>query len=278
MRDNKLLGTDPRCGLTRDEAKRRLRLVGPNEVSTSRPQSRLRQTAKLLSDPMGLMLLGLAVLYAILGDHTDAMILLIAYIPVTAVDVILELRSNSALAALRATLRPVAKVLRDRKSWDVPIREIVPGDILIFEEGQSLPADGSLIEAEHVTINEAALTGESVPVEKETRQPFFGGTQLLTGRALGLVEKTGRNSRFGAISILLESVEAGKSPLKRQVDWLVKRVLVVAAVLVLFLLSLELFRTGLFIPSLIVALTLGMAAVPEEFPLALLESWSLETF
>jgi Ca2+-transporting ATPase len=261
------VATNPAKGLSTEEAKRRLRAVGPNEIAASRLVSRLNEIGKILLDPMGLMLLGLAVLYAILGDRTDAVILLVAYVPVTGVDVILELRANAALAALKATLCPLAKVLRDGAIQEIAIRELVPGDILIFEEGQTLPADGALIEAEHLTINEAALTGESVPLEKSPGDRFFGGTQVLTGRALGLLDRTGKNTRFGHIARLLESVEGVQSPLKKRVDRLVKRVLLVAAGLAVLLFGLEMSRTGQFIPSLIVALTFGMAAVPEEFPL-----------
>ena len=259
--------TDPAKGLSTEEAYRRLLSVGPNEISASRVMSRLAEIGKIFLDPMGLMLLGLAALYAVLGDRTDAVILLIAYIPVTSVDVILELRANKALEALKATLRPLAKVLRDGTIREIATREIVPGDILIFEEGQSLPADGALIEAEHLTINEAALSGESAPVEKSPGDRFFGGTQVLTGRALGLVERTGRSTRFGNIARLLEGVEAAESPLKKTVDRLVRRVLLAAAGLAALLFILEISRTGEFVPSLIVALTFGMAAVPEEFPL-----------
>ena len=259
--------TDPKIGLTLAEAARRLEILGPNEISSSRLKSCLTEIRKIFLDPMGLMLIGLAGLYALLGDHTDAVILLIAWIPVTAVDVVLDLRAGSALKALKARLSPIAKVLRDGLVQDITIKDIVPGDLVIFEEGQTLPADGRILQAEHLSINESALTGESLPVDKFESHEFFSGTQILTGRGLGLVEKTARTTRFGEIAQLLERVETQASPLKKKVDRLVKRILIVAGILAVALFALEIVRTGSLVASLIVALTFGMAAVPEEFPL-----------
>ena len=177
--------TDPKVGLTLAEARLRLEVFGPNEILSSRLKSRLAELGKLFLDPMGLMLLGLSGLYAILGDRIDALILLIAWIPVTTVDVVLNLRASSALKALKAKLSPLAKVLRDGVVQDVSNSGIVPGDLVVFEEGQALPADGRILVAEQLSINESALTGEALPVDKAPGQEFFSGTQILTGRGLG---------------------------------------------------------------------------------------------
>src|SRR5690349_10312613 len=99
---------------------------------------------------MGLMLLGLSAIYAFLGNRTDSLILLIAWVPVTAVDVVLGIRADSAIRALRSTLNPRAKALRDGAIAEVPARELVPGDVLVFEEGQALPADGRVLESENL--------------------------------------------------------------------------------------------------------------------------------
>jgi len=259
--------TDSQVGLSLAEAKRRLEIVGPNDIASSRLQSQFEEISKLLLDPMGLMLLGLAALYAVLGDRSDAITLLIAWVPVTAVDVVLSLRANTALKALKARLSPFAKVLRAGAILDLPNREIVPGDLVVFEEGQGLSVDGHILDAQNLSMNESALTGESIPVEKSRSQEFFSGTEVLTGRGLGLVEKTARATRFGQIALMVETVKAPKSPLKKKVDHLVKRILIAAVILAVLLFILEIFRTGNFLTSLIIALTFGIAAVPEEFPL-----------
>lgn len=254
-------------GLTSAEAASRHQALGANEIVPSKFESRFSEIQKVLFDPMGLMLLLLAGLYALLGDKSDAIVLLIAYIPVTAVDVFLEVRSQKALAALKATLKLTSKVLRDGQIREIPSREIVVGDILAFEEGQSLPADGHVIDCHLLMADESALTGESVPVEKLKQDPFFGGTTLIQGRGLGLVEKIGPATRFGKIASLLHETQTQKSPLQNKINHLLKGVIYLALVLVILLFLLNYARTQDLLQSLLVALTFGMAAIPEEFPL-----------
>jgi Ca2+-transporting ATPase len=254
-------------GLTSLEAKLKLKQWGYNEIATSHASAFFEDIVKIFLDPMGLMLLSLAGLYWFLGDKTDSIILLIAFIPVTAIDVILSIQSSKALKALRGTLAVNAKVLRDGKIRDVPIRELVPDDVLVFEEGQTLPADGLIIESDNLNISEAALTGESVPIAKVANEVFYGGTSVLSGRGLGVIQKTGQYSRYGVIATLISNTQEAKSPLRKTVDQLVKVVLIIAFIIAGILFIFEWNSTKEFVPSLISALTLGMSAVPEEFPL-----------
>lgn len=254
-------------GLSTSKAKEILEKEGPNEIVPSQFESIFSELKKVLLDPMGLMLLGLAGLYFVLGYQTDAIILALAFIPVTGVDVLLEVRAHKALKALHSTLQPTAKVIRDGTVVEIPIKNIVVGDVVVFEEGQTLPADGKVIEVKHCAVNEAALTGESGPVEKEVGDPFFGGTTILKGRGLGRVEATGRKTRFGQIAKLLEETEDEETPLQKKVRHLVKRVLLVALGAAVLLLIVEKLRGQNWIESIITALTFGMASVPEEFPL-----------
>ncbi|MGE5086259.1 MAG: cation-translocating P-type ATPase [Bacillota bacterium] len=254
-------------GLTSEKAEELLKIYGRNELVSSSGLTPLKQLLKILSDPMGLMMLGLSMLYFLTGDTTDAVIILIAYIPVTAVDVFLDLKSEKALKALKSNLHISAKVLRDGIIKDIPVQLIVPGDVIAFEEGQSLPADGQVLECHNLSINESALTGESLPIEKEADTNFFAGTSVLNGRGLGVIKTTGKETQFGKISHLLENTKAEESPLQRKVHSLVKKVVFIAAGLVILLFCIEYFRNFDLIKSLITALTFGMAAVPEEFPL-----------
>lgn len=254
-------------GLSSVEAERRLVEFGPNEITQSRLDSRLLQIKRLLLDPMGLMLLGLGGLYTVLGDKADAIVLFFAFLPVTAVDVILDLKAGKALNALKQTLKLTSKVIRDNIIQELPIRKIVSGDVVVFEEGQAIAADGKVLECQDLKINESALTGESIPVEKSVGQDFFCGTVILQGSGLGLIEKTGKDTRFGKIATLLKDTQIVRSPLQIKVNRLVKWVVLVALMLAAILFFIEYFRSQQFIQSLIVALTFGMAAVPEEFPM-----------
>jgi Ca2+-transporting ATPase len=254
-------------GLTSIEAAEFLKQYGKNEVIGSQTQGLLQQFYKIILDPMGLMMLGLAVLYYFTGETTDASIILCAYVPVVTVDVFLELRSEKALNALKSNLQSKVKVFRDGVLQDISTQLIVPGDLIAFEEGQSLPADGVVIDAFDFSVSEASLTGESLPVEKGANAEFFAGTTVLKGRGHGRILKTGQSTRFGKIGILLAEAKAESTPLQRKINALVKKVIFVASVLVLILFAMEYFRGGEVMNSLITALTFGMAVIPEEFPL-----------
>jgi Ca2+-transporting ATPase len=256
-----------RIGLSTAEAKRRRLSFGANEVVPTRLDSRLTEIRRLLLQPMGLLLLFLGGLYAALGDKVDAIVLFVAYIPVTAVDIFLNLRTSRALSALKATIKATAKVFRDGEVRDIPTREIVIGDVIVFEEGQSIPADGKLLEAEQLAINESTLTGESIPVEKSQGHSFFGGTVVLRGRGTGVVEKIALATRFGKVANLIKDTEREKSPLQKKMSFILRWVFVIALAFTFALFFVEFSRNGKILPSLIVALTFGMSAVPEEFPL-----------
>jgi Ca2+-transporting ATPase len=257
-------------GLTWVEAEERHRRFGPNEITHARAKAGLKDLRDVLLDPMGLMLLGLAVLYRLMGEVTDSWMILFAWFPITAVDVALGIRANRALRTLRSTLQARAKVLREGQVVEISTRKIVPGDWLVFEEGQVLPADGVVMESHLLTVSEAALTGESLPIEKERGSRFFAGTTVLHGRGLGCVDRMGRHTRFGGIAELLEKSQLrgsrfNQSPLQRIVRKLILRIFFLAGVLTLLLFGLLIYRGEPFIESLVQALTFAMSAIPEEF-------------
>ncbi len=257
----------PQLGLTSVEAKEQLKTWGPNTIVPSKWWDFLTSIKKILLDPMGLMLLCLSGLYLMLGERTDALILFLAFIPITAVDVILELQSNKALRALKASLTPFAKVYRDGRVREISIHELVPKDVLIFEEGQTLPADGILLKSTHLNINESSLTGESIPILKNVNDIFLSGTSVISGHGIGIITKTGRHSQMGQIAGLVENISESKSPLRKTVDKFVQWVAIAAICMAVLLYILQYFHTQNWIASLISALTLGMSAIPEEFPL-----------
>ncbi len=259
--------TNLKVGLAQQDVQSRLQQYGYNEFEGHRTLSLLSTMLKLLGDPMGLMLLILSIVYGALGEHHDAIILLIAYIPIVGVDVLLELRSQKALRSLKRTLKATCQVLRDGKTCCIPTRDLVPGDLLLLEEGQTLPADGNLVEASYVSIDESSLTGESVPVEKHIGDRALSGTTVLTGTGMIEIEKTGLSSQMGSIAKVLKEFESAPSPLLRTINKVV-RFAFLLAIAVAFVVFIEGLLTAKgFTSSLISALTLAMAAIPEEFPL-----------
>jgi len=254
-------------GLENQEARERLIRNGPNEIFPSQFHTKLEEIKKILFDPMGVMLLVLALLHALVGNERDALILLLAFIPVVMIDVFLQIRVQRVLKAMRSALKPIAKVIREGIVIDIPAREVVEGDLLVFEEGQTLSADGEIVEASNLSINESALTGESVPIEKNVGQFFFAGTSITNGRGLGQVGTTGVKTQFGRIARLLNETEVTQSPLQRKVNKIIQKILWVAIALAVLLFAIKLWRGSSLYESLIVAFTFGMSAIPEEFPL-----------
>lgn len=259
--------SSPRNGLTQQEADRRLQIYGFNEFGEPKALSILENLLKILADPMGLMLLILSILYWMLGKHSDALVLLIAYVPIAGVDVLLELRSQKALRSLKKTLKSTCLVIREGKTCPIPVRELVPGDLLILEEGQTLPADGKLLEASNLTIDESSVTGESLPIEKPELAEALSGTTVLTGAGIVEIEKTGFASQIGSIAKILKDFQSTSSPLLGAIKKIARILFLGALALALLVFLVEISRNHSVAESLIMALTLAMAAIPEEFPL-----------
>jgi Ca2+-transporting ATPase len=259
--------TDLTTGLTQREVEVQVQKYGFNEFEEQRVSTFIRNLLKILGDPMGLMLLALSLIYWILKEHNNAIILMIAYIPIVGVDVLLELRSQTALRSLKRTLKTTCQVLRGGKTISIPTRNLVPGALLLLEEGQAIPADGKLVDSSHLTIDEASVTGESMPIEKSVGAYTLSGTTVLTGTGMVEVEKIGLSSQIGSIAKVLKEFDSVASPLLRSINKIVRIVFLIAMVVAIIIFIEGILKSEGFAPSLIAALTLAMAAIPEEFPL-----------
>ncbi len=254
-------------GLTSAEAKIRLLKYGANTFEEQKLFTALKNIAKIVTDPMGIMLLALAVIYWFMGNLRDSTLLFIFYIPIVAVDVILEMRSQKALGMLKKTLKSKCHVIRDGETTVIPSHQLVPGDLLLLEEGQMIPADGKFLESSNISINEASVTGESIPIEKEVGHEAISGTEVISGNAIVEIIRTGSRSQIGTIAKSLEGFRSSKSPLLEDIYRLVKFFFSAAILVALFVFGFDLWNQRNFSQSLISALTLAMAAMPEEFPL-----------
>jgi Ca2+-transporting ATPase len=270
------LGTSPERGLAMDEAARRLTRYGYNELAEKPRPGFWRMLLGQLSSFIVIVLIVAGVISAILGDYIEAGAIL-AIVALNAVlGVVQERRAEEALAALRRMAAPEAQVIRDGHRISVPARELVPGDLVILEAGNFVPADLRLVETVNLRIEEAALTGESVAVEKDAhvvlRQDVplgdrlntaFMGTVVAYGRGRGLVVTTGMHTQIGLIATMLQVAEDESTPLQRKLDQLGK-VLGWAALGVCALVFLVGWARG-YEPftMFITAVSLAVAAVPE---------------
>jgi len=266
-------------GLSSSDARRLLGQVGPNRWVKPDRFARLREVIGLLLDPMAVMLIVAAVIYFILGETRDAVVLALALIPVLGVDVLLEARSRAALEKLARAAAPFADVVRDRQVVSVPLEDVVPGDLIVLHEGHVIAADGVVRWAANVAIDESSLTGESEPQSKREwpsspgdatpDAKFFAGSQVVAGHGFGLVTTTGEATQYGGIAALVAQSVSAVSPLHQKAGVLVRRLGVVAVMVAIALFGLSLARGEPWTRALLGAVSLAMAAIPEEFPIVL---------
>ena len=272
----KALQTSPRQGLSEEEASRRLEQFGPNELEEAEKPSLLQLIFDQFKNFIVIVLIVAAVVAALLGDYIEAAAIVAIVVLNALLGVVQERKAEEALAALQRLAAPDAHVLRGGHRRTCPAHELVPGDVVFLETGSFIPADLRLIETVNLRIEEAALTGESVPVTKDARLVFtqdialgdrrntaFSGTVVSYGRGTGVVVSTGMRTQIGMIATMLQAVYEEPTPLQRKLDQLGK-VLGSAALVVSALVFVIGWLRG--IPPMemfLVAVSLAVAAVPE---------------
>ncbi len=272
------LASNP-TGLAGDEAARRLAAHGPNELAAAGRVSALSILADQFRNVLILVLLVAVGLSAFLGHGVEAFAIGVIVLFAVLLGFVQEYRAEHALEALRRMAAPTATVLRDGKEAKLPAREVVPGDVLLLHAGDKVASDARLLEAINLQADEAALTGESVPVEKQAaalqagplavgdrRSVVFGGTAVTYGRGRAVVVATGSDTEFGKIAQLLKTVEPAKTPLQVNLDKVGKALARGAFVVVALIVGLGLLRGQPFVEMLIFGIALAVAVVPEALP------------
>ncbi len=264
---------DRQQGLSEEDAARRLVQDGPNELARDQPRGVLELTVGTLKEPMFLLLLGCGGLYLLLGDVQEALTLLSFVVLTIGISVRQGRRTERAVAALRSLSSPRALVVRGGVRHRIPGREVVTGDVLLLSEGDRVPADATVVESSHLSVDESLITGESVPVRKRAAEPaearVFSGTLVVKGHAAALVTATGPKSELGKLATVVAEEHAPRTPLQREVDTLVRRLTFVGAGLCLTLMAVMGLAYGQWLKGLLAGLTLAMAMLPEEIPLVL---------
>ncbi len=258
-------------GLTGAEARRLLVQHGRNLLVPPKRRSGLAWLLlKAFADPMAVLLLVAGATYITLGDPVDAVVVLAALVPITAVTLVLEARSERALEQLEKMTAPAATVIRDGESLIVPAEELVPGDLVVLHEGDIVPADGALVTGGPLLLDESALTGESLPVHKDLGgmdREVFAGTSVLAGRGRVRLATTGAATRYGLIGALVARIKQTAPPLERLIHRFVLRLGVLAALISALVAAIELARGAGWAAAVIAGVSLAIAAIPEEFPM-----------
>jgi Ca2+-transporting ATPase len=271
--------TADRDGLPGAEAAGRLERYGPNELQAAARSSAWRTLAAQFENVLILILLGATAISGFLGHTLEAIVITIIVLFAVLLGFIQEHRAGRALDALRKMAAPVARVLRDGLEAVVPARDLVPGDIVIFRTGDRVPADARVIQAMNLTVDEAALTGESVPVGKTTdrlddeRLPVgdrtnmtYAGTLVAHGRGHAVVVGTGMATEFGRIAQMVETVDAARTPLQINLDRLGATLGKAALSIVAVVVAVGLLRGLPVIEMFLFGIALAVAAVPEALP------------
>lgn len=269
-------------GLTDDEAARRFAIHGPNSLTQARVRGPLRRLIEQFNNLLILLLLGSAVVAGLLGHWVDAGVIIGVVVINAFVGFIQEGKAESAMAAIRSMLQPLATVLRGGHRRQVESTSLVPGDIVLLEAGDRVPADLRLLRAHGLKIDEAPLTGESVPVEKQVVPVLedagladracmaYSGTLVTTGQGQGLVIATGPASELGRISTLIQSVGALRSPLLAQMDRFARQLSLLIVGLSALLLGFALAVHQMALDdAFLVVIGIAVAAIPEGLPAVL---------
>jgi Ca2+-transporting ATPase len=282
------LGTSTDAGLSGGEAARRLARYGPNELAAARVVPAWRLLLDQFRNVLILILLVAVGLSAALGHATEAVVISVIVLLAALLGFVQEVRAERAMDALRRMAAPTATVLRDGSEAEIPARELVPGDVLLLHAGDRAPADGRLVEAVNLQIEESSLTGESMPVEKQTgaldkddlpvgdrTNMVFAGTSVAYGRGRAVVVATGMETEFGGIARMLETIERTKTPLQASLDRVGMLLARAAIVVVLLVVSIGLVRGEPFVDMLLFGVALAVAVVPEALPAVITISLTL---
>nr|MBA3468012.1 HAD-IC family P-type ATPase [Herpetosiphonaceae bacterium] len=273
------LEVDAASGLSREEAARRLVERGPNELAETSRRAIWRIVLEQFTSLMVIILLVAAVISALLGDLTDTLVIGIIVLLNAALGFIQEYRAERAMAALKQLAVPIVRVRRAGQVQEIPARELVVGDLVLLETGNRIPADGRLIVGANLRTQEASLTGESLPIDKQTAalpaanvalgdrlNMVFLGTHVANGRAEMAVTATGMDTELGMIAAMLQAVAQEPTPLQRRLDALGRMLAAVALALVVIIFALGLLRGEDLTLMFLTAVSMAVAAVPEGLP------------
>lgn len=272
-------------GLTKDEARVLQEKFGKNRLVPEKKENFFLKIIQVLKEPMFLLLIAAAVIYFLLGEPRDGTIMLVFVVGIISIDVIQEWKTDKTLNALKNLSAPHITVIRDGEECTINSEDLVPGDLMMIAEGVKLPADGKVIRANDLCIDESSLTGEAEGVWKCTddtenkdywkKDHCYAGTLVTQGTGVILVEKIGAETEYGKIGINVAEAPDRPTPMEKQTRKLVKICAMIAAVLFLMVCIITYFNLPdhefkeRIIESILSGITLAMAMIPEEFPVIL---------
>jgi len=260
-------------GLSSSEARQRLQAHGYNELQGSKSKGVWHIALGVVKEPMFLLLISCGVLYMLLGDYTEGVILLSTIIIIIFITFYQYQKTEKALNALKRLSAPRVLVMRDKEEIRIPGREVVPGDIMILNEGDRIGADARVLRSQNLTVDESLLTGESLPVRKHNFTDesnaeglVYSGALVTQGKGLCEVTFTGTNTQFGKIGKSLEGISESETLLQKEMRKLIRVLFLLGIGLSITVVLAFYFTSGNLIQSILTGLAAAMAILPEEFP------------
>lgn len=273
-----LLNSDLLKGLSSEEAASRLIEFGQNVLRVEKKISSFGKFILQFKSPVILILIGAAIIAGFLGDWIDSMAIIVIVFINSIIGFLQEAKAEEAILALKNLSAPKAKVLRSGEIIEIKASEVCLGDILMLEAGDYVPADSRIIKESQLSVDEAVLTGESMPVKKTTisllstahlaerKNMLFASTAVATGSAKAIVTAIGMESEIGKIAGLLDSVELLKTPLQKRLEQVSNKLLYFCGAVVILVAGLEIMRGEKWLDVLMSAISLSVAAIPEGLP------------
>ena len=253
-------------GLTSDQAKEKLATVGRNEIETKNSFSALSVFLSQFPTFINAILLLGAIFSALIGNFIDSSFIFSIIILSAIFGFVQEYKAEKSLEKLKNYIKPLSRVIRNGKEEEIPSSELVPGDIVLLNEGEYIPADGKITISHHIEIDESVLTGESIPVAKNDKDEAFSGTLVSKGKGRLLVTKTGMDTRFGQIAKTLAGVNSDKTPLQKNLSSLGKIISVVAVTIAALLIPIGLSQNRDLFHLILLSISAAVAAIPEGLP------------
>jgi Ca2+-transporting ATPase len=258
-------------GLSNEEVIQSRKEYGSNSLEHQDKNNFVTSLIDMIKEPMFILLLLATSIYFITGEYSNGIFMLAAIILVSAISLFQESKSRNAIEELKKLSQPKSKVIRNGEIIEIPSEEIVLGDYIQTEEGTFIPADGIIIQSNDFSVNESILTGESLSVfknEKSEINQVFQGTIAASGLAICKVTAIGNLTQLGKIGKSIESIAEEKTPLQIQIGNFVKKMSIVGLVIFSVVWAINFYNSGVFLDSLLKALTLAMSIIPEEIPVA----------
>ncbi|TGL52202.1 cation-translocating P-type ATPase [Leptospira meyeri] len=265
-------------GLTQEQVKKNRTKYGANEISSSKKKGIFQMFIGVVTEPMILLLISISIVYLLLGDRGEALLLLLSVVGIITITFYQEKKTETAISALRSLASPRTNVIRDKQIIRIEGKDVVYDDLLILNEGDRVPADCELISDRMFSCDESLLTGESVPVSKSQSHSVFCGSLVVSGEGVCRVNAVGNHTEIGKIGRKIADETVGRTLLEIEVARLVRNLFIVAASLCVILALYFGIVKSQWLHGLLSGLTLAIGLMPEELPLVLTIFFALGAF